>query len=199
MLTPYDIQVMENDVRDIIRMWNMRITVLKPLPKEKQPNWNSLLHEYSGPIQYVQFDNVPMERKDQIITNTYTMDIVNGNGDQKDGYLYFTTSDQNVFIDETCRILYKGFHWQVTKLYPRIGETLISLVKMMGPDETWDKKPIKVIDVADAEHGHMTEDPDPEMGMPDPEPIEEDPDPDMGVDDPPETPPDEDGDDDAKG
>lgn len=192
MLTPYDIQVMEQDVRSIIKMWNMRITVLKPLPQDKQPNWNKLLHEYSGPIQYIQFNNVPMERKDQIITNTYTQDIVNGNGDQKDGYLYFTTSDLNKFIDETCRIMYAGHHWQITKLYPRIGETLMSLVKMMGPDETWDTVPYNVIDVEQAEKGTFVEDPDPDMGVPDPGEPEENPDPDMGIDPDPEE-----GDDDA--
>ena len=147
MLYPSDIAWMENEVRDIITMWNMRITVLKPIPKEKQPNWNKLLHEFSGKIEYVEFDNAPMERKDQIITNTYTQDIVNGNGDQKDGYLYFTTSDLNTFVDETCRILYAGHHWRITKLYPRIGETLISLVKMMGPDETRAKEPYVTVDV----------------------------------------------------
>lgn len=175
MLTPYDIQVMEQDVRDIIRMWNLRITVLKPLPKEQQPNWNKLLHEYSGPIQYIQYDNVPMERKDQIVTNVYTQDMVNGNGDQKDGYLYFTTSDQNLFVDETCRIIYKGYHWQITKMYPRIGETLLSLVKMMGPDETWDDHPYQVIDMDAPEEDTPPEDPDT----------------------PPDVPPTEDGDDNA--
>lgn len=162
MLTEYDIAWMESNVRDIIDMWRMRVTVLKPIPKGKQPYWNKLLHEYSttGPIQYVQFDNVPMERKDQIITNTYTQDIVNGNGDQKDGYLYFTTSDLNVFLDETCRILYNGFHWQITKLYPRIGETLMSLSKMMGPDENWAKSPYRIVDIGELPPDKPHTDPD---------------------------------------
>lgn len=157
MLTPYDIQMMEADVRSIIQMWNLRITVLKPLPIDKQPNWNEHMHEYSGKIHYVQFDNVQMERKDQMITNTYTIDIINGAGDQADGMLIFTTSDLNTFIDETCRICYKGEQWRIKNIYPRIGETIIAVFKLTGNDEEWEKIPSIIVDVAqfppDEEHG----------------------------------------------
>lgn len=159
MLTPYDVQVMENDVRDIIQMWNTKLTVLKPLPIERQPNWNEHMHEYSGVIHYVQFDNVSMERKDQMITNTYTIDIVNGAGDQKDGFLIFTTSDLNTFIDDTCRLCYKGEQWVVRNLYPRIGETIIAVFKLSGSDEKWADTPDIIVDVdkipADEEHGDI--------------------------------------------
>lgn len=156
MLTPYDIKVMEGDVRDIIRMWNMRLTVLKPLPIERQPNWNEHMHEYSGEIHYTQFDNVEMERKDQMVTNTYTIDVINGAGDQADGMLIFTTSDLNTFIDETCRLLYKGEQWRIKNLYPRIGETIIAVFKLSGNDEKWAEYPDIIVDVAtmplDGEH-----------------------------------------------
>lgn len=157
MLTPYDIQVMESEVRAVISMWNTRLTVLKPLPIERQPNWNEHMHEYSGPVHYTQFDNVEMERKDQMITNTYTIDMVNGAGDQADGFLIFTTSDLNTFIDETCRLCYKGEQWRIRNLYPRIGETIIAVFKLTGSDEKWADSPDLIVDVAmmpaDDEHG----------------------------------------------
>ena len=89
MLTRYDITMMEDTVRDIISMWDMRLTVLKPLPIDQQPNWNEHMHEYSGEIHYIQYDNVAMERKDQTNTNIYDFDIKLGAGDDKDGYLVF--------------------------------------------------------------------------------------------------------------
>lgn len=160
MLTPYDIEVMEGTVREIITMWNLRLTVLKPLPMKWQPNWNEHMHEYSGEIHYVQFDNVNMERKDQMITNTYNIDIVNGAGDQRDAFLVFTTSDLNRFIDETCRICYNGEQWRVRTIYPRIGESIIAVFRINSSDETWADNPDMVIDVAQMIANEPHEDPD---------------------------------------
>lgn len=146
MLTRYDIAMMEDTVRDIISMWDMRLTVLRPLPIDQQPNWNEHMHEYSGEIHYTQYDNVAMERKDQTSTNIYNFDIRLGAGDDKDGYLVFTTSDLNTFVDETCRILYDGEQWRVTEFRQRIGEKIMLLSKVVGSDEKWASQPASIID-----------------------------------------------------
>lgn len=163
MLTPYDISVMERDVREIISMWNMRLTFLKPLPVDKQPNWNIHMHEYSGPIHYIQFDNVQVERKDQMVTNIYTIDMVEGAGDQRDTKLLFTTSDLNTFIDETCQLCYMGKKWRIANIYPRIGEKIMSVYELIGSSDVWADTPCVIIDVAqmpvDEEHG------DPDLSM----------------------------------
>ena len=146
MLTRYDIAMMEDTVRNIISMWDMRLTVLKPLPIDQQPNWNEHMHEYSGEIHYIQYDNVAMERKDQTNTNIYDFDIRLGAGDDKDGYLVFTTSDLNTFVDDTCKILYNGERWRVAEFRQRIGEKIILLRKVVGSDEKWASQPDSVID-----------------------------------------------------
>ena len=105
MLTRYDIAMMEDTVREIIGMWDMRLTVLKPLPIDQQPNWNKHMHEYSGEIHYTQYDNVAMERKDQTNTNTYDFDIRLGAGDDKDGYLVFVLPLSEALMSALlCRI-----------------------------------------------------------------------------------------------
>lgn len=146
MLTRYDIAMMEDTVRDIISMWDMRLTVLKPLPIDQQPNWNEHMHEYSGVIHYIQYNNVAMERKDQTNTSIYDFDIRLGAGDDKDGHLVFTTSDLNTFIDDTCKILYNGERWRVEEFRQRIGEKIMLLRKVVGSDEKWASQPDSIID-----------------------------------------------------
>lgn len=149
MLTPYDIAFMEDTVRDIVVGWNLRLTVKKPLPADMQENWNSLLHEYSGPIQYNQYNNVPMERKDQSNTNIYNKELEPGAGDHDDGTLYMALSDLNDWFDDTCRVLYDGEWWQVSDIKRRIGEFIIVLQKIVGSDEKWADEPSSVIEVGD--------------------------------------------------
>lgn len=147
MLTDYDIIMMEDSVRDIIKMWNTKLSVLKPLPIEEQPNWNIHLHEYNGEIHYTRFNNVAFERKDQMNTNIYDFDIKSGAGDDRDGYLVFTTSDLNTFIDSTCRILYNDEQWRVDQIRQRIGEKILLLYKIVGSDERWSQDPDIIIDM----------------------------------------------------
>ncbi len=146
MLTAHDISIMENTVRGIICMWDTTVTVLKPLPIDEQPNWNEHLHEYSGEIAYNQYDNIMMERKDQVSTHMYDEDIKDGAGDMNDGRLVFNTSDKNSFIDKTCRLLYDGHQWKIDTIKHRIGEILIIVSKIVGSNENWAKSPSNVGD-----------------------------------------------------
>lgn len=147
MLTQYDISIMENSVRDIIGMWNTRLKVLKPLPIDQQPNWNEHMHEYSGEIHYTEYVNVPMERKDQVNMNIYDTDIRNGAGDDRDGRITLTTSDTNIFIDDTCRIIYMDEQWRVSMIRQRIGEKILILNKIVGSNEKWANVPDSTVDL----------------------------------------------------
>ena len=42
ILTPYDIEFMKSSVRDVIDQWHTTITIMQPLPVDKQPNYNKL-------------------------------------------------------------------------------------------------------------------------------------------------------------
>lgn len=148
MLTPYDISIMEDDVRNVIDMWNTKLSVLKPLPVDQQTHWNEHMHEYSGPIDYNRYDNVPMERKDQMNTNIYDTDIMRGAGDREGGYLVYTTSDLNTFVDDTCRLIINNEQWKITEMRSRIGEKILILLQVVGSDEAWSDTPHEVIDMA---------------------------------------------------
>lgn len=145
MLTSYDISVMEDSVREVIGMWGTNVQVLKPLPIASQPNWNEHMHEYSGDIHYVRYDNMPVERKDQVNMMAYDHEISNGAGDKQDGRLIFTTSDLNTFMDDTCRVVYNGEQWRIDQIRPRIGEVVFIIAKITGSNEKWATDPDSVV------------------------------------------------------
>lgn len=138
MLTQHDIDMMAMDVREIIGMWNTKLTIYKPLPIEQQTHWNNLLNEYSGSVAYNKYVNVVAERKDQQNMTTYDLDISNQAGDKAKSRLIFTFPDTYLFIDETCRIIYEGNMYYIVLMKHRIGEILAVIDKCCGATETWD-------------------------------------------------------------
>ena len=52
ILTPYDIEFMKSSVRDVIDQWHTTITIMQPLPVDKQPNYNKLMKEFTGDVLY---------------------------------------------------------------------------------------------------------------------------------------------------
>ena len=149
MLTQYDIDMMAGDVRDIINMWNTKLVILKPLSKDKQTNWNSIMHEYSGPIMYTKYTNVVAERKDQQNMIAYDMNISSRAGDSADGQLVFTVPDTYTFIDDTCRVIYKDVQWHIVHIKERIGEVLLICEKLTTGTEIWPDPPFETKDVGD--------------------------------------------------
>ena len=147
MLTQYDTLMMEDDVRSIIGMWGLTVSVLKPLPIADQPNWNKLMHEYGGDICYTLYKNVPFERKDQFHTIVYDMNIDSGAGDSDVGRLTFTTSDLNLFVDDTCRVIYENEQWRVINVKERIGEKIVIVERIVGSTEKWATTPSNTIDL----------------------------------------------------
>jgi len=148
MLTKNDIDIMNNTVKEIINMWDMKLIILKPIPKDQQSNWNSLLNEYSGSIDYTKYINVIAERKDQQNMNVYNLDITTHAGDISGGALIFTFPSIYSFIDETCRILYNNEQWHIISIKDRIGERLVMIDRLNGNDEIWSEIPYKIINVS---------------------------------------------------
>lgn len=142
ILTSYDIQMMNCDVRDIIIGWNTTVTILRPKPLAQQTNYNSLAREYTGSIIVDTISNVPAERKD--ITN-YLLTNLRGDlaglvsdGDQVyaiplkymvDGVLtdiIIQTTDIFILPDRS------GDKFMVKAIKNRIGEQLVVLNPYMG-------------------------------------------------------------------
>lgn len=69
MLTQHDISMMSDTVMDILKSWGMSATILIPKPEEDQPNFNPVMREYTGDIEYNRIDGVPVERLE--VVNEY--------------------------------------------------------------------------------------------------------------------------------
>lgn len=148
MLNKYDIEFMKNSVRDIIDMWNTTITILQPLPSDKQPNYDNILHEYSGDMLYESI-MIQADRKD--IVNNMTNSMYPDEaiyGDRNAGViLYAIPNVIPVYDDNNVQIGIKPFkphpesiviiddsddRYHIVSMRDRIGETLILLNRYVG-------------------------------------------------------------------
>lgn len=169
ILTPYDIEYMKDTVRDIISQWHTTITIMQPLPEDKQPHYDKLMHEFTGDVLYETIV-VQAERKD--IVNNYTNNMPPDDteyGEKNAGTLLYAipnilpVCDSNgiqigirqfkpsrnavVMIDDTADRYY------ISSMRDRIGEVLITIKRYIGdtPDgsETIDKDKIPVDGLSD--------------------------------------------------
>lgn len=148
MLTRGDIEYMKNSVRDVIDQWNTSITIMQPLPIDKQPNYNPILGEFTGDVAYETI-SISAERKD--IVNNHTnnlpeddteygeknagtilyaipniLPVFNHNGRQV-GVRQFKPHKQAVIaIDDTDDRYY------ISSMRDRIGEVLITIKRYVG-------------------------------------------------------------------
>ena len=148
VLTTGDIEYMKNSVRDIIDQWHTTITIMQPLPLDRQPNYDKILHEFTGDILY-ETVLVPAERKD--IVNNYTNDLPPDDteyGEKNAGTILYaipniiTVFDENgnklgirqfkphkeavIAIDDTDDRYY------IQSMRDRIGEVLITIKRYTG-------------------------------------------------------------------
>lgn len=169
ILTPYDIEFMKNTVRDIISQWHTTITIMQPLPVDKQPNYNKLMHEFTGDVLYETI-SVQAERKD--IVNNYTnnlppddteygeknagtilyaipniLPVLDSNGTQIGIRQFKPDKDAIIAIDDTEDRYY------ISSMRDRIGEVLITVKRYTGdaPDgsENIDKDKMPVDGLSD--------------------------------------------------
>lgn len=152
MLTEYDVSWMQDSVRDIISMWNTKISIYSKLPIDKQPHYNKLMKEFDGNV-VVDLLVIDAERKD--IVNNMTNAPDNDNTDygiKNEGTLLYAIPD--VITKESGDIMdYKPSVFDVVKvdesgdLYfirnirDRIGETLITIKRFTGTEYSISKNP----------------------------------------------------------
>jgi hypothetical protein len=161
MLTMGDIGFMNNSVRDIINQWHTTITIMQPLPLDEQPNYDKLLHEFTGDVLYETI-LMPAERKD--IVNNYTNDLPPDDieyGEKNAGKILYAIPNVIPVYDENgVKIGIKQFkphkeaiivlddtndRYHIISMRDRIGEILITIKRFVGdiPDgsEIIDKMP----------------------------------------------------------
>lgn len=169
ILTPYDIEFMKNSVRDVIDQWHTTITIMQPLPVDKQPNYNKLMKEFTGDVLYETI-SISAERKD--IVNNYTnnmppddteygeknagtilyaipniLPVLDSNGIQIGIRQFKPDKDAIIAIDDTEDRYY------ISSMRDRIGEVLITVKRYTGdiPDgsESIDKDKMPVDGLSD--------------------------------------------------
>lgn len=169
ILTPYDIEFMKNSVRDVIDQWHTTITIMQPLPVDKQPNYNKLMKEFTGDVLYETI-SISAERKD--IVNNYTnnmppddteygeknagtilyaipniLPVLDSNGIQIGIRQFKPDKDAIIAIDDTEDRYY------ISSMRDRIGEVLITVKRYTGdiPDgsENIDKDKVPIDGLSD--------------------------------------------------
>lgn len=163
MLNSNDIKFMTDSICDIISEWNTFISIFTPLPISQQPNYNTLMNEYSGPIVFVR-RVVPAERKD--IVNNYTNYIQPDEiayGDKNEGVLLYavptilTSVVGGIVVEETYKpqlnatisVDNSADRYFIKSMRDRIGETLLLLNRYVGGTVNGTKEPDVIIEYAD--------------------------------------------------
>lgn len=148
MLTTGDIEFMKNSVRDVINQWHTTITIMQPLPLDKQPNYDKLLREFTGDVLYETL-LIPAERKD--IVNNYTnalppddteygeknagtilyaipniIPVFNEDGKQIGVRQFKPHKEATIAIDDTAD------RYHIQSMRDRIGEVLITVKRYIG-------------------------------------------------------------------
>jgi hypothetical protein len=148
MLNGWDIEFMKESVHEVITAWNTTLTVLTPLPIDQQPNYNKLMCEYTGDIEYTKLI-IPAERKD--IVNNQTNDIKQDEveyGEKNAGVMLYAIPDMIPTYDtnnvKTGMRAYKPAkddifivdatddRYYIRSMRDRMGETLVTLHRYVG-------------------------------------------------------------------
>ena len=141
MMSAYDIAWIENTVREVINEWRNRIKIYSRLPKEEQPNYNHLMHEFTGD-SYCSVVDIIAERKD--IVNNMTNDPDPDNldyGRKNNGVYLYAIPDVVEVNGERKRYEPSLFDlvtigdddvYYIRSVRSRIGETLITIKRFTG-------------------------------------------------------------------
>ena len=143
MLTQYDIDMMEDTVMDILKSWGTTADIFVPKPEDLQPNWNPIMREYTGDIEYDIICNVPVERLE--LVNEYNM----SNNHEKAGMrtessiLYKFPAKFNgepLVITEDMLFIFgdNDDKYHIKTIKNRIGETIVDVTSIVGgTDSGW--------------------------------------------------------------
>lgn len=144
MLTQYDINMMRDTVIDILESWGTTATILSPKPEDQQPNWNPLMREYTGKIEYNRLENVPAERLE--VVNEYHEDrnVIKAGTKTESNILYKFPAifDGKPLIIKPDMIFIFGNNdeerYHINTIRNRIGETIVDVDLITGgTDSGW--------------------------------------------------------------
>lgn len=144
MLTKHDIAMMEGDVIDILESWGTKATILKPKSESEQSNWNPLMREYTGDIDYTVIEDVPVERLE--VVNEYHTDRnqTKAGVRTESSILYKFPAVFNgkpLTITPDMIFIFNGNDnekYHVNTIRNRIGETIVDVDLMVGgTDSGW--------------------------------------------------------------
>lgn len=137
MLTQYDINMMKETVMDVLESWGTKAKILIPKPEDKQPNWNTIMREYTGDVEYDIIEDVPVERLE--VVNEYHNDRSHTKAGTKtessilykfpaefNGKPLVITSDM-IFIFDNDNEKY-----HINTIRKRIGETIVDVDLIVG-------------------------------------------------------------------
>lgn len=140
MLTQYDINMMENDVMDILKSWGTVAKILIPKPEKEQPNFNPLMREFTGDIEYDIIEDVPVERLE--VVNEYHANRSHMKAGTKtdSSILYkFPTifEGKPLIITPDMIFIFNGNdkeRYHINTIRNRIGETIVDVDLIVGSD-----------------------------------------------------------------
>ena len=144
MLTQYDINMMRDTVIDILESWGTTATILIPKPEDQQLNWNPLMREYTGDIEYDRLENVPVERLE--VVNEYHEDRKQLKAGTKTEssilYKFPAIFDNKPLIIKEDMIFIFGDNdkerYHINTIRNRIGETIVDVDLIVGgTDSGW--------------------------------------------------------------
>lgn len=144
MLTQHDIAMMRETVMDILESWGTVATILVPKPEDQQPNWNPLMREYTGDIEYDALENVPVERLE--VVNEYHNDRnqMKAGTKTESSILYKFPAEfdgKPLIIKPDMIFTFNGNtkdKYHINTIRERIGETIVDVDLIVGgTDSGW--------------------------------------------------------------
>ncbi len=138
MLTQHDIDVMKSDVMDILKSWGMTATIMIPKPEDEQTNFNKIMREYTGDIDYDIIKDVPVERLE--VVNEYHEDKshIKAGDKVESGYQYKFPEEfdgKPLIIKPNMILIFNDDidkKYQINTIRRRIGETIVDVDLITG-------------------------------------------------------------------
>lgn len=144
MLTQHDLDMMKNDVMGILKSWGMFATILIPKSEEEQSNFNPLMREYTGEIEYDILENVPVERLE--VVNEYHSNVghIKAGTKTESSILYKFPAEldgEPLTIKHNMIFMFNGDtenRYHINTIRERIGETIVDVDLIVGgTDSGW--------------------------------------------------------------
>lgn len=138
MLTQNDINMMKDTVMDILKSWGTVAKIFIPKPEDEQPNFNKIMREYTGDIEYDILENVPAERLE--VVNEYHSDrnVMKAGTKTESGIQYkFPAEFNNKPLVITPDMIFTfdnndNDKYHINTIRKRIGETIVDVDLIVG-------------------------------------------------------------------